>query len=458
MKKAVITILGTINPPRDGQKSARYYFNDDLKSNFSLKKENYVNMFPLLVENLKDEYSIECIYTNGALKSQNNVLKFEDLDFDIQKNGVFISEKIYDEEKNEIEESKYSYFLKQYNKIIEKYDSVIIDVSHGFRHLPILATVELIMQNIKNPDKIEYIFFAKEIERFAEYEIIDVREYLALANLTYLLSSFNQNYTVSTNVKFKNKLYQNIANELKEFSNHFLSNSLKPLIEGTLIVDLVKNLKELKEIKEFQHFDFYINNIIRHLDEIISLKNKPTWERMYELSKIMDKRGYQLNAITLLFEAIGFYCLEKMEALNIVGDRATEYREFIKEEKEPQYIYSVYTMTNQIRNLVKLKHKFKLIDERYFVNNSRFKNIVINYLDDVRGINKFVSFIKELEQLRNNLAHGNSSNSINDVKKSYQKASSKFRSYCIENDIFATASDYCNKSNTQKLSDKFNNR
>ena len=457
MKKAVITILGLINPPANGD-SAKYYFSNDLKDNFYLKKENYVNMLPLIIDNFSNEYAVECIYTNGSLATQKKVLEYEQIEFNIENSGVFISEDIYDKDSNEIEESKYSYFLKQYNKIIEKYDSVIIDVSHGFRHFPILATVNLIIQNIKNPEKIEYILFAKEIVRYKEYEIIDLREYLALANLTYLLSSFNQNYTVSTNVQFKNSLYKNIANELQEFSNHFLSNSLKPLIEGNLIVDLIKNLNQLKENKALEHFDFYIDNIIKHLSEIIALKDKSDWERMYELSKIMDSRGYQLNAITLLFEATGFYCLEKLEkALPTVKNRAKDYRKFIEENREPRHIYSIYTMTNQIRNLVKLKHKFKLTDERTFVNSESLKREVIDYIDDIASINKFNYFIKSLESLRNNLAHGNSSESIEDVKQAYKNAAEKFKRFCIDIDILNNE-NYKPKNSIDRLKDKLSNR
>lgn len=447
MKKAVVTILGTINPPKENQSSAKYYFSNELKEKFNLKRENYVNMLPLIIENFEDKYCIECIYTNGSLKTQNRVLEYENIEFDIENNGIFVSENIYDSENREIEESKYSYFLQQYNKIIDRYDSVIIDVSHGFRHLPILATVNLIMQNIKNPEKIEYIFFAKEIDKFKKYEIIDLREYLALANLSFLLSSFNSNYTVSSNIKFKNILYQEVANELKEFSNHFLSNSLKPLIEGDLIDKLKTNLQELKKSKSVEHFDFYIDNIIKHLDEIVSLKEKEEWIKMYELSKIMDERGYQLNAITLLFEAVGFYCLEKLkEVLQIVASRENEYKEFIKYGKNPKHIYSVYTMTNQIRNLVKLKDKFKITDERNFVNSKTFKNDVIDYIDGIANINKFIKFIRKLEALRNNLAHGNSSESILDVKKSYINAVKNFDNFCIKQDILKPNKDYVAKS------------
>jgi len=449
MKRAVITILGLIKPPREGQKKAQYYFSDELKEKFSLKKDRYTNMLPLLVDNLQSYGEVQSIYTNSSKNTQKSVLKYEDIEYDIEKNGLFISEYVGDVEAN------YSYFLEKYNELIEKYDRVIIDVSHGFRHFPILATVNMIMQNIKNTKKIEYIFFAKEIEQYKKYEIIDLKEYLELANLSFMLSTFNQNYTVSSNIRFKKKLHKKIAKELSEFSHHFLSNSLKPLIDGNLISDIIDNLEELQKDKSVENFKHYITEIIEHLEDIRQLKYKNEWMRFYKLSQIMDKRGYQLNAITLLFEALGFYCLESLSKINIVGKRTQEYYKFIQEKKKPKHIYSTYTMTNQIRTLVKIQNRFNISDERLFINNQNLKDKIIEYLDDVKYIHKFQKFIQDLEAIRNNLAHGNSSNIINNVKKYYQSHLSRFKDLCIDKDILSTAENFNSISSVKRLSNKW---
>ncbi len=126
MRKAIITILGTILPPRDGQEKAKYYFSDELQDKFKLKKERYTNMLPLLIDNFQDYGDIQSIYTNLSRQRQITVLEYENLNYNIEQNGLFISENLEDIESN------YSYFLNKYNELIEQYDKVIIDVSHGF--------------------------------------------------------------------------------------------------------------------------------------------------------------------------------------------------------------------------------------------------------------------------------------------------------------------------------------
>jgi CRISPR-associated DxTHG motif protein len=426
MKKAVITILGTIMPPREGQERAKYYFSDELKEKFNLKKERYTNMLPLLLDNFEDYGDIKSIYTNLSKQKQSMVLEYEELEYDIQDNGLFISENIKDEE------AKYSYFLDKYNELIEEYDRVIIDVSHGFRHFPILAVVNLIIQNIKNPEKIEYILFAKEIEQFKEYEVIDLKEYLELANLSFMLSAFNQNYTVSSSIQFTNPLYKKVAKELSDFSSHFLSNSFKTLIEGKTIEDIIDNLELLQEKKTVENFKNYIVDIIEHLEDIRQLKYESESIKLYELSKIMDERGYQLNAITLLFEALGFYCLESIGKIDNLGDRVDEFKGYIEEKKRPLHIYSTYTLANESRVITKIRDRFKIST---FINNKKMKEQIINHLNSIENLNQFKQFIETLEALRNNLAHGNSGFTLRDVKLIYQKNLDKFEEFVVEEDI-----------------------
>ena len=449
MKKAIITILGTILPPKEGQEKAKYYFSEDLNEKFSLKKERYTNMLPLLLDNFQEYGDIKSIYTNLSKNRQNKVLNYEELEYNIEKNGRFVSENIDDEEAN------YSYFLDKYNEMIEEYDKVIIDVSHGFRHFPILAVIDLIIQNIKNPEKIEYIFFAKEVKQFKEYEIIDLKEYLELANLSFMLSSFNQNYTVSNNIKFTNPQYQKIANELVDFSNHFLSNSLKPLIEGKLIENIIDNLEALQEEKSVKNFKGYIVKIIEHLEDIRQLKHETDWKKLYTLSKIMDKRGYQLNAITLLFEAIGVYCLESLSNIEVIGKRAREYNNYIRTQRKPLHIYSAYTMINQSRTIVKIRDRFKVNDNRLFIGTTDVKNTIVDYLDSVDNLDKFIKFIENLEALRNNLTHGNTSFTLKDVKKIYIKNLENFKKFVIDEDILSGSKDFKEKSNVARLQNKW---
>ncbi len=446
----VITLLGKGFKTEEA-KRARYSFGENLFKQFRLKKSNYTNMLPLLIDNFEDREIIP-IFTKEAKDTQQVVLEDE---FNCKYDDLFKDDYFLDNTED------FSSILKVLNSVITQNKPYIIDLTHSFRHLPILATISLIANHITDTSRVEHIFFAKEIVPFQEYQIIDLKEYLELANLSMMLSSFNQNYTVSSNMKFTNALYQEIADELEDFSSHFLSNSLKPLIDGTLIDDIIDNLNKLQEKEEIKNFQNYIEEIIRHLESIQALKYENEWMRLYQLSKVMDNRGYQLNAITLLFESVGFYCKDRIYGISKEIQNYIDY--FEKEllgKKKPITKYSLYTLVNQSRNLVKLsdsnaksRDKFRgdylYNPETINLTKSQFKRLnttprrkiksiireIEHYIESCDDIEWFQEFIREIENLRNNLAHGNSSQEIDDVKEMYQKLLKQFNVFCIEEDI-----------------------
>ena len=58
------------------EKRAKYNFDNELSQNFSLKKANYTNMLPLLIDNFRDK-KIVPIFTKEAQETQLKVLEDE---------------------------------------------------------------------------------------------------------------------------------------------------------------------------------------------------------------------------------------------------------------------------------------------------------------------------------------------------------------------------------------------
>ena len=203
MKKVVITILGTEGALYN--KKLDRYEDMSMKNrasyNFNNKKLVYHNTFPLLIEFYSNEYDIVAIYTKESKQAQESILQQYDIEYNFD-NKYYIA--------NPNDNKR---FFSIVNSIIKGYDKVIFDVSHGFRHLPLLALISLIVENIENSDKIQNIFFAQEKEAFKQYKLIDLKEYLTISNLALVLRSFLSTYKVP-DVDLDEKLYY----YLKDFS------------------------------------------------------------------------------------------------------------------------------------------------------------------------------------------------------------------------------------------------
>lgn len=432
----IYTILGTISP-RENQEPAKYRFDTNLSKFYTLKQERYVNMFPLLLENkaIFNADEVVAIYTKEARVSQEFV-KESGLECEF-KDEYFIEN-----------ENDFYRILKVINLALEDSDNEsILDLTHGFRHFPILATISIISQNLQGNKNLKHIFFAKEIVKFKEYEIIDLKEYLEIANLSIILENFSDNYTISSNVTFDNDTFQEVADDLRIISNHILANSFKKIYDDNTLTKLINSLETLEVDEKLSGFDF--QDILNHIKEIKELENKQEYEKFFELPKMLSDKGYLLNAITLLYEASSLYCAFAIEK---ISKNLKNHIDAYRLQKD----FSVYALTNISRRMVaclknereeRLKDKFLKIEKvnkfQDYTNNQlkqhdlKIRNEIFTFLDkqNQNTLADFRDFLNNIKTLRDNLAHANSSETIDNAKQELKKAQDNFYIFCIKDNI-----------------------
>ena len=407
-----------------------YKYDGKLNEIYSLKKERYVNMLPLLIDNFGVQNIIP-IFTADAKTIQMAVLKEE---FQTEHIEIFNDKNLINDEKDFYE------ILRIINSATSSDDEYIIDLSHGFRHIPILATISLISQSLNNTDKIKHIFFAKEIVAREEYEVIDLKEYLELANMSYMLETFDKNYTVSFVAAFENEDFENLRGELTKFSNDILSNSIKALENRfDMVLQYIENIKKHEQIFTFESS---VDKIKEHIENLKQISKKRDYQKLYEMAKVLNQKGYLLNAITLLFEGVGYYCVSGLEK---ISPKAEAY---VREFKNSGFFDS-YNLTNQSRNLVKIgsdmksylfgtekaQTHFGLSKKKAKEHLCDIKNLICDKLERIPNIEEFKNFIFDAENLRNNLAHGNSSDEIENTKLNFKQLLDYYKKFCIDDDI-----------------------
>jgi crispr-associated protein dxthg motif len=429
----VVTILGK-GYVKEAEERPIYEYDEKLKNLYSLKKQRYTNMLPLLIDNFGAQEVIP-IFTEEARDTQIKVLEKE---FKTSHIEIF-------NDKNFISDDKDSYeILRIINDTTNEDNEYIIDLTHGFRHIPILATISLTSQSLSDTNKIKHIFFAKEIINQKEYKIIDLKEYLELANMSYMLETFDKNYTVSFVAAFENEDFENLRGELTKFSNDILSNSIKALENRfDLVLQYIENIKKNEQIFTFRAS---LDKIKEHIENLKQISTKRDYQKLYEMAKVLNKKGYLLNAITLLFEGIGYYCVSGLEKIS------PKVEDYVREFKSSGFFDS-YDLTNQSRNLVKISRKMKsylfgtekaqthfgLSEKKAKEHLCDIKNLICDKLERIPNIEKFRDFIFDAEGLRNNLAHGNSSDEIENTKLNFKQLLDDYKKFCIDDDILGAS-------------------
>lgn len=425
----VVTILGK-GYVKEAEERPIYEYDEKLKNSYSLKKQRYTNMLPLLIDNFGVQ-NIVPIFTEDARDDQIKVLEkeFKTSHIEIFNNKNFIRG-----------DTDFYEILRIINEATNEDNEYIIDLTHGFRHIPILATISLISQSLSDTNKIKHIFFAKEIINQKEYEIIDLKEYLELANMSYMLETFDKNYTVSFVAAFENEDFENLRGELTKFSNDILANSLKALENRfDVVLQYIENIKKNEQIFTFRTS---LDKIKEHIENLKQISTKIDYQKLYEMAKVLNKKGYLLNAITLLFEGIGYYCVSGLEKIS------PKVEAYVREFKNSGFFDS-YDLTNQSRNLIKIGREMKsylfgtekaqthfgLSEKKAKEYLGDIKNSICNKLERIPDIEEFKNFIIAAEKLRNNLAHGNSSDEIANTKLNFKRLLEDYKKFCIKDDI-----------------------
>jgi CRISPR-associated DxTHG motif protein len=406
MKKAVITILGTAGAKfdRDAKKYMPVKMKDRALYNFFDGSElKYHNTFPLLIEKYENNYDILALYTKEAKQAQEDILKLYGLKYNF-------NEKYFIQNPNDDKT-----FFDIINSAIKSYDEVIFDVSHGFRHLPLLALIGLIVENIENPKKIRYILFAQEEIPFKEYNFIDLKNYLNISNIALVLRNFLSTYKV-LDLDLDISLYKS----LKKFSINLTSNQYQNVLN--------QDIDELKqEITKAKEEFFFIEGLLEEIEKIISkieaIKHKQLYEQFLFFAKFFLNKKYLLQSSTYLIEGLTFY----------IGTVLKEIGYFKLDAKE-------YDDLQKIVGLLKLKPSYKDFNfpNEYFVdiNSEAFK--------------KFSILRENIAEIRHNLSHINTTKSYGDLEEELKQYIQEFEELINNRILYNLDKTLDNKKRTIK--------
>lgn len=400
-KKALITILGTSGDLTKNK--ADYKING--------KNTKFYNTLALLIQEYSPEYEIIVFYTDTAKKKNTEILnhhkqndpQFSSFDIDgLFKKGVYIKD-----------ENDFSQIFSQINQTItnKDYNKIIIDITHGFRHLPVLATIDMVIQNFSNPNKIEKILFAKEVEKLTKYEVIDLKEYLDLANISFIMTSFNDNYTITNHIN-AGKKYESLLRALRTFSNNIMALNINSLLPDST-QNLINELQKLTDINDIA-IKSQADKLQVYLKELLNVyENKEMFKTYYFLAKDLIGKNYMLLGLILLYEGVRDYVVYKMfEAKNDLMSKVEEYYELdYNNRKRPYDEYAIREFCMGLRFKEKNKEYKNILNKNPNFLKNQYKELYTAF-DKIEKIKKIIDFFRNIDEVRNSLSHANSDESI----------------------------------------------
>jgi hypothetical protein len=263
------------------------------------------------------------------------------------------------------------------------------------------------MQNIKNHDKVEHIWFAKEIIKavpntMGKYEIIDLKAYLELANLSFVITNFKDNFTISSSIIVSDEKYKPLMRAMTRFSRDIMALSMNNL--------LFKTYPELDKVLQDLEDDFLLKIDIQNLRkelQIFEHKGSKAYELYLRLADYLIDKEYLLQSVALVSEAKGFYLLDLFKSKQSEVKAYIENIEKLIQEGKKKYSYFFL-----IQDCKKIYGQPK--PSAGYMRLIKDKDIIKLAKSSVPYDEAFKEFI--FHDLRNTLAHADLMSNIEDAK------------------------------------------
>lgn len=371
----IISILGTSgafkNPdsctPQRTEKGEIKFQNAIYHSEVLEKKsDTYKNSTEFLLQNYDEKFVF--IGTGCAIKFQQIILKKSLKSKDV----TFIP----------IKDNSLDEIFEKILDLLQKNNQIILDITHGFRHQPIMAIFASTLSQFLEK-KVLKIIFAKEMLMYQEYRYIYLDEYIEITQISLLLTGFIRtlNFVPVEDMKLlNNKIFEN-------FSKSLLSNDIKGLERHYKA--LQKEISRLKQSKELNHIANLLEKVEIELHPLAMFSALSHFQKYILLAKITVDKNYLIVSLAYLFESLREYCAYRFEAIC----------QEIKFKDDYQKNDTVMKTIGNFREKNKILRKYTGL---YHTNQEEFKKV-----------NKLY---KRLRKRRNALSHINKSKDFHNIK------------------------------------------
>lgn len=379
MPKTIISILGTsgakfnfkdCTPQTHDDGSIKYQ--SALYRSAVLGKDDgeYKNATHFLLENYEAKFFF--IGTKCAISFQQTILK-ESL---VGKDVEFVA--IGDNSLDDI----FSTVLD----LLAKHDDIVLDITHGFRHQPIMAIFASTLSQFLHREEMQ-IIFAKEVETFKIYEYIYLDTYVDITQISLLLTGFIRTLNfipVSSMKMLDNRVFEN-------FSKSLLSNDLKGVEKHYTF--LQKELQYLRDNDAFSHIVGLLDKVENELKTLAKFGDLGKHMKYLTLAKLTAEKNYLIVALAYVFESLRTYCDTQFEPVC----EGIKYKDDFARKQD---IMNAITNAPYAR---KSNHVYKKHAGFYKHNKTMLDRVGQIYL--------------EIRKLRNSLAHINEHKEFEDIKK-----------------------------------------
>lgn len=286
---------------------------------------------------------------------------------------------------------------------------VILDITHGFRYQPIIASFASILGSI-SAEKSVQIIFAKPLDTInTRFCYVSLQRYTQISLIALALSTFLQTLSLPHLALLDNN--EPLLRSLWQFSRAIHANT--PNLEL-----LNQSLNELKLAQKSPNFDG-LESILDELEAILRefesiLQSDEDYEKFYKFAQLMLKKGFYLIAATYISETLGLFMLFKFENAGFIKPKNAKLYDKITAVKN--FVFYICDK----KGVVKLQSKTETIFTDIDLAKNRAKAQIkdFEYLKDT---------MVQIADFRNHLVHLSAKQNPQSTQRTLQSVLDKFK-------------------------------
>ena len=286
---------------------------------------------------------------------------------------------------------------------------VILDITHGFRYQPIIASFASILGSI-SAEKSVQIIFAKPLDTInTRFCYVSLQRYTRISLIALALSTFLQTLSLPHLVLLDNN--EPFLRSLWQFSRAIHANTLNLEL-------LNQSLNELKLAQKSPNFDGLesildeIETILREFESI--LQSDKDYEKFYKFAQLMFQKGFYLIAATYISETLGLFMLFKFENAGFINSKNAKLYDKITAVKN--FISYICDKNGFVKLKSETKALFADIDLAKERTKAQIKDF--EYLKDTMA---------QIAGFRNHLVHLSAKQNPQNTQRTLQSVLDKFK-------------------------------
>ncbi|OHE05238.1 TM1812 family CRISPR-associated protein [Sulfurimonas sp. RIFOXYB12_FULL_35_9] len=382
----IISILGLAGTDRDGSPLKSLYRNE---TSLPINEGNYLNSTDVLIQNIDADFFL--IGSKEAIAKQQLLLQTKSRRIQWQ----------------EFDKDDLSDIFKLVLELTDTdYEELVIDLTHGLRHQPIMAAFAAFIRTVLSKQKIKLLFAAETYDNDLgkHYRYVFLDDYIDHAAASFTLSSFVKTLSAPSD------MYDDpLIDALYQFSRELFSNHLSALFT-TALPSLEAALTTARISKDLAFLDPLIEQALEIVEDFKKAKQHSELYRMYlDLAEIMFRFNYPLLAATYLYEGTQLYFYYHFLRLKII-------------QSPPEYdvlsAIKSFVLKGTISSELTLPHHYF-----YCMNAEHFK--------------KMSATFESIREIRNNTAHLNINYTHDGLHASLANAVKSCNDLFITQDVFS---------------------